>query len=69
MAVNDTRGSKAESRYGGPYTVFRVNKGGAFVLKDQTGKLLGRQFAVFQLKPAKASPDGVEKNHSSSSPS
>ncbi|KAE8991261.1 hypothetical protein PR001_g21278 [Phytophthora rubi] len=54
MAVNQTRGSKAEPRDEGPFKVIRVNAGGAYVLQGQTGSLLGRNYALSQLKPVPA---------------
>ncbi|GMF63977.1 unnamed protein product [Phytophthora fragariaefolia] len=37
MAVNQTRGPKADPRYESPFKVARVNAGSAYILQDQTG--------------------------------
>ena len=50
MAVDPIQGDKLMPRYEGPFTVVRRNTGGAYVLKDGTGKLLGRNYAPSQLK-------------------
>jgi hypothetical protein len=50
MAVNFTRKYKMEPRYEGPYKVIRRNRGGAYVLMDRDGEVLGRNYAPSQLK-------------------
>jgi len=50
MALDPIQGEKLTPRYEGPYTVVRRSTGGAYVLKDGTGELLGRKYAPSQLK-------------------
>jgi hypothetical protein len=50
MAVDPIKGGSLSPRYEGPFTVVRKNKGGAYILKDGTGSLLGRKYAPSQLK-------------------
>ena len=42
--------SKLQPRYEGPFKVLRCNKGGAYILEDNTGALLPRNFAPSALK-------------------
>jgi hypothetical protein len=50
MTLDPIMGDKLSAKYEGPYTVVRRNTGGAYVLKDGTGALLGRNYAPSQLK-------------------
>jgi hypothetical protein len=52
MAVDQTRASKWDPVYGGPYTVIRQTKGGAYVLQDHDGKELSRKMTIQMLKLA-----------------
>jgi hypothetical protein len=57
MAVDPIKGGSLSPRYEGPFTVVRKNKGGAYILKDGTGSLLGRNYAPSQLKLVYEDPD------------
>jgi transposase InsO family protein len=50
MAVNEMCRDKMEPRYEGPYKVVCHNRGGAYILMDRDGQVLGRNFAPSQLK-------------------
>jgi hypothetical protein len=50
IAVNETRKDKVEPCYEGPYKVIQWNRGGAYILMDRDGEVLGRNFAPSQLK-------------------
>jgi hypothetical protein len=52
MVLDPIQGDKFTPRYEGPYTVVCKNTGGAYILKDGTGALLGRRYAPSQLKLA-----------------
>ncbi|KAF9120044.1 hypothetical protein BG015_006172, partial [Linnemannia schmuckeri] len=57
MAVDPIKGDSLSPRYEGPFTVVRKNKGGAYILKDGTGSMLGRRYAPSQLKLVYEDPD------------
>lgn len=50
MSIDPILGDKLTPRYEGPFTVVRKTTGGSYVLRDGTGKDLGRRFAPSQLK-------------------
>ena len=50
MVIDETRSTKLDPIYEGPYTVMRRNKGGAYWLMDLDKKLLPRAFASHQMK-------------------
>ena len=50
MSIDPILGDKLTPRYEGPFTVVRKTTGGSYVLRDGTGKELGRKFAPSQLK-------------------
>ena len=50
MAVDQTRSTKWDPVYEGPYTVVKQNRGGAYQLKDATGELLKRKMTMEMLK-------------------
>jgi hypothetical protein len=50
MVVNETSKDKMEPWYEGPYKVVSRNRGGAYILMDRDGEVLGRNFAPSQLK-------------------
>ncbi|KAL6045443.1 hypothetical protein QOT17_022777 [Balamuthia mandrillaris] len=56
-------GSKSLPEYSGPYTVIRRNRGGAYLLQDNTGVTLPDKFSPNQLKlvapPENSAPDGL----------
>lgn len=50
MTLDPIIGDKLTPKYEGPYTVVSRNAGGAYVLRDGTGAILGRSQAPSQLK-------------------
>jgi hypothetical protein len=50
MTLDPLKGDKLTPRYEGPYTVVQRTSTGAYVLKDGTGEILGRNYAPSQLK-------------------
>ncbi|KAF9271495.1 hypothetical protein BGZ68_003543, partial [Mortierella alpina] len=50
MTLDPVLSDALSPRYEGPFVVVRKNTGGAYVLKDGTGKTLGRNYAPSQLK-------------------
>ncbi|KAJ3289199.1 hypothetical protein HDU79_004258, partial [Rhizoclosmatium sp. JEL0117] len=50
MALPDTRNSKLEPRYEGPYRVVHATKGGSYQLLDADESLLSRRHSPQQLK-------------------
>ncbi|KAJ8651355.1 hypothetical protein O0I10_013135 [Lichtheimia ornata] len=50
MAKVHTRGSKLAPVYEGPYTVLRKTEGGSYILQDETGALMPRDYAPSELK-------------------
>ena len=50
MARVQTRGSKLAPVYEGPYTVLRKTQGGSYILQDETGSLMPRDYAPSELK-------------------
>ena len=50
MAVDPIIGNKLTPRYEGPYTVVHRTTGGSYVFDESTGKPLGRNYALSQLK-------------------
>lgn len=50
MVKDVTRNDKMDPRYEGPFKVIRRNKGGAYILQDNTGALLSRNFPPSALK-------------------
>jgi hypothetical protein len=50
MTLDPILGDKLTPKYEGPYTVVNRNTGGAYILRDGTGALLGRSYAPSQLK-------------------
>ena len=50
MAKVHTRGSKLAPTYEGPYTVLRKTEGGSYILQDETGALMPRDYSPSELK-------------------
>jgi hypothetical protein len=50
MIKNQNKAGKLEPNYEGPYTVLRVTKGGAYVLQDQQGELMPKNYPPSALK-------------------
>jgi hypothetical protein len=53
---DDTRKTKWDLFYEGPFEIVSQNDGGAYTLKDMTGTLLKRRYTIDQLKPAELAP-------------
>ncbi|KAJ8651513.1 hypothetical protein O0I10_012926 [Lichtheimia ornata] len=50
MVRVQSRGSKLAPAYEGPYTVLRKTQGGTYVLQDETGALMSRNYVPSELK-------------------
>ncbi|KAF9176678.1 hypothetical protein BGZ50_009872 [Haplosporangium sp. Z 11] len=50
MTLDPIRGDKLTPKYEGPYAVVQRTAHGAYILKDGTDAVLGRQYAPSQLK-------------------
>ena len=50
MIKNTKRAGKLEPSYEGPYTIVRVTQGGAYVLQDQQGELMPKNYPPSALK-------------------
>jgi hypothetical protein len=51
MALDQTRSSKWDPVYEGPYTIIRKTGGGAYILQDHDGTTLDRKMTISMLKP------------------
>jgi hypothetical protein len=60
MVIDETRSTKLDPIYEGPYTVMRRNKGGAYWLMDLDKKLLSRSYVSHQMKMI--APSAVSNN-------
>lgn len=54
------RASKLAPLYEGPFTVVRKTRGGTYVLKDETNKLLHRDYVPSELKVVNIDETGIE---------
>jgi transposase InsO family protein len=61
MALDQTRASKWDPVYEGPFTVIKQDQGGAYVLQDADGQILKRKMTINMLKPLEfpVSDDGT----------
>ena len=50
MVMDVTKRSKLDPMFKGPFKVIRRTQGGSYILQDNDGKLLPRNYAPFALK-------------------
>jgi transposase InsO family protein len=63
MVEDITRNNKMAPRYEGPFKVIRCTKGGSYVLQDNTGSLLPRNYPPSALKPISHDPITQDKSY------
>ena len=64
MVKDVVRTSKWQLYYDGPFRIIRRNQGGAYLLKDKSGRQLPFRFPIDHLKPCPWAKEAIEKSYS-----